>query len=172
MREAFAEFVRKNLGSDTLLVTCGLPGTWKTETASEISKIKGYPILRTDLIRLEVFKKEDVFDEVFYRGFDGGQEGAFVVVKNGKFKANIRRSNKASGWNYISKGNGSRIIGLHIYKSDKLLGEYDIYRRRGLEPCPTCGHQKSEPVLHDFNKDAEKDPELKEFLDQIIKYFS
>ena len=63
MRKAFAEFVRKNLGSDTLLITCGLPGTWKTETASEILKIKGYPILRTDLIRLEIFKKEDVFDE-------------------------------------------------------------------------------------------------------------
>ena len=45
-----------------LLITCGLPGTWKTETSQEISKIKGYPILRTDLIRLEVLKKEDVFD--------------------------------------------------------------------------------------------------------------
>jgi len=40
-----------------------LPGTWKTETSEEISKIKGYPILRSDLIRLEVLKGEDVFDE-------------------------------------------------------------------------------------------------------------
>jgi predicted kinase len=39
-----------------------LPGTWKTETAEEVSKIKGYPILRSDLIRLEVLKNEDVFD--------------------------------------------------------------------------------------------------------------
>ena len=46
-----------------LLITCGLPGTWKTETSEEISKIKGYPILRSDLIRLEVLRNEDVFDE-------------------------------------------------------------------------------------------------------------
>jgi len=63
VREHFAEFVRTELKPGTLLITCGLPGTWKTETSEEISKIKGYPILRSDLIRLEVLKNEDVFDE-------------------------------------------------------------------------------------------------------------
>ena len=63
MQEPFVEFVKTELSPGTLLVTCGLPGTWKTETSQEISKIKGYPILRTDLIRLEVLKNEDVFDE-------------------------------------------------------------------------------------------------------------
>ena len=63
MREPFAEFVKAELKPDTLLITCGLPGTWKTETSEEISKIKGYPILRSDLIRLEVLKNEDVFDQ-------------------------------------------------------------------------------------------------------------
>jgi predicted kinase len=63
LREPFAEFVRTELGPRTLLVTCGLPGTWKTEMAEEVSKIKGYDILRTDLVRLEVLKNEDVFDE-------------------------------------------------------------------------------------------------------------
>jgi predicted kinase len=62
LREPFAEFVEAELSPDILLITCGLPGTWKTETSQEISKIKGYPILRTDLIRLEVLKNEDVFD--------------------------------------------------------------------------------------------------------------
>jgi predicted kinase len=62
LREPFAEFVKTELGSGTLLITCGLPGTWKTETSEEISKIKGYSILRSDLIRLEVLKNEDVFD--------------------------------------------------------------------------------------------------------------
>jgi len=62
LREPFAEFIRSELGR-TLLITCGLPGTWKTETSEEVSRIKGYPILRTDLIRLEVLKNEDVFDE-------------------------------------------------------------------------------------------------------------
>jgi predicted kinase len=63
LREPFADFVKAELEPRTLLITCGLPGTWKTETSEEISKIKGYPILRTDLIRLEVLKKEDIFDE-------------------------------------------------------------------------------------------------------------
>jgi len=63
LREPFAEFVEAELSPDILLITCGLPGTWKTETSQEISKIKRYPILRTDLIRLEVLKNEDVFDE-------------------------------------------------------------------------------------------------------------
>ena len=63
MREPFAKFVESELGADILLITCGLPGTWKTETSEEISRIKGYPILRSDLIRLEVLKNEDIFDE-------------------------------------------------------------------------------------------------------------
>jgi len=63
MREPFAKFIESELGPDILLTTCGLPASWKTETAEEVSKIKGYPIIRTDLIRLEVLKGEDIFDE-------------------------------------------------------------------------------------------------------------
>lgn len=63
MKEPFAKFIENELGSGVLLITCGLPGTWKTETSEEISRIKGYPILRSDLIRLEVLKGEDIFDE-------------------------------------------------------------------------------------------------------------
>jgi len=51
------------LGSVFLLIACGLPGTWKTETTVEVARIKGYPLLRSDLIRLEVLKNEDIFDE-------------------------------------------------------------------------------------------------------------
>ena len=63
MKEPFREFVKSKLGAGVLLITCGLPGTWKTETSEEISRIKGYPILRSDLIRLEVLKDEDIFDD-------------------------------------------------------------------------------------------------------------
>jgi len=63
LREPFEKFIESELGAGVLLITCGLPGTWKTETSEEISKIKGYPILRSDLIRLEVLKGENVFDE-------------------------------------------------------------------------------------------------------------
>jgi predicted kinase len=63
LKEPFGKFIEKELGSGILLITCGLPGTWKTETSEEISRIKGYRILRSDLIRLEVLKDEDIFDE-------------------------------------------------------------------------------------------------------------
>ena len=63
MREPFKEYMEKELNPGTLLIACGLPATWKTETTEEVSRIKGYPILRTDLIRLEVLKNEDIFDE-------------------------------------------------------------------------------------------------------------
>jgi predicted kinase len=63
LREPFRKFIDTELGANILLITCGLPGTWKTETSDEISRIKGYPILRTDLIRRELLKNEDIFDE-------------------------------------------------------------------------------------------------------------
>ena len=63
MKEPFGKFIESELGSGVLLITCGLPGTWKTETSEEIARIKGYPILRSDLIRLEVMKGENIFDE-------------------------------------------------------------------------------------------------------------
>ncbi len=63
MKEPFVKFVESELGSGFLLIACGLPGTWKTETTEEVAKMKGYLLLRSDLIRLEVLKGEDVFDE-------------------------------------------------------------------------------------------------------------
>ncbi len=63
MKEPFAKFIESELPPGFLLIACGLPGTWKTETTEEVSKIKGHPLLRSDLIRLEVLKNEDIFDE-------------------------------------------------------------------------------------------------------------
>jgi hypothetical protein len=63
LKEPFIKFVENELGTGFLLIACGLPGTWKTETTEEVAKLKGYPLLRSDLIRLEVLKNEDIFDE-------------------------------------------------------------------------------------------------------------
>ena len=70
MKEPFAKFIETELESGTLLIACGLPGTFKTETTEEVSKIKGYPILRTDLIRREVLKDVDIFDEKVASNFE------------------------------------------------------------------------------------------------------
>jgi predicted kinase len=63
MKDPFASYIESRLEPGFLLIACGLPGTWKTETTEEVTKIKGCKLLRTDLIRLEVLKNEDIFDE-------------------------------------------------------------------------------------------------------------
>ena len=63
MREPFKEYIIKELGIDPVLISCGLPASYKTETTEVIARLKDYVILRTDLIRLEVLKGEDIFDE-------------------------------------------------------------------------------------------------------------
>ncbi len=100
MKEPFSRFIEANLGPKTLLITTGLPGTWKTETSEETSKIKGYCILRSDIIRLEVLKNEDVFDakvagnmnkrlsvydEVFRRADDLAQKGTKGIILDATF---------------------------------------------------------------------------------------
>src|SRR4030043_35014 len=62
MREPFRKFIEAELKPGFLLIACGLPGTWKTETPEEVYKIKGGKLLRTDIIRLEVLKNQDIFD--------------------------------------------------------------------------------------------------------------
>jgi len=62
MKEPFAKYIKDNLKPGFLLIACGLPGTWKTETTEEVQKIKGGKLLRTDIIRLEVLKNQDIFD--------------------------------------------------------------------------------------------------------------
>ncbi len=63
MKEPFVDFMRKELGPETVLIACGLPASYKTETTEVIADLKGYTILRSDLIRREVLKGEDIFDE-------------------------------------------------------------------------------------------------------------
>lgn len=63
MKEAFVSFMEKELKPGTVLIACGLPASYKTETTEVIAQLKGYRILRSDLIRLEVLKNEDIFDE-------------------------------------------------------------------------------------------------------------
>lgn len=62
MREPFRKFIREKLTQNALIITCGLPCTCKTGIAKEISKITGYHIMSSDLIRKELLKSEDIFD--------------------------------------------------------------------------------------------------------------
>ena len=70
LKELFAKFIAKELEADTLVITCGLPASAKTWLAERMSRMKGYPCLQTDAIRLELLKGEDIFDEVVAADMD------------------------------------------------------------------------------------------------------
>jgi predicted kinase len=62
-RESLKSFIEREITDDMVVIACGLPATNKTETTEIIARIKGYTMLRTDMIRKEVLKGEDIFDE-------------------------------------------------------------------------------------------------------------
>ncbi len=61
--EPLAEFIETELKPRFLLIACGLPATGKTAITAEIARIKGGQLLRSDLIRRELLKDEDIFEE-------------------------------------------------------------------------------------------------------------
>lgn len=63
MKEPFLAFIERGIAEGMVIITCGLPATNKTELAEVIAEVKGYTLLRTDLIRTEVLREEDIFDE-------------------------------------------------------------------------------------------------------------
>jgi predicted kinase len=63
VRESFKAFIEREIPDGMVIIACGLPATNKTETTEVIARIKGYTMLRTDIIRREVLKDEDIFDE-------------------------------------------------------------------------------------------------------------
>src|SRR4030042_3271252 len=62
MKRNFSEVIESELPKNCVLISVGLPGSWKSPVAEEISKIKGLQVLRSDMIRLEVLKGQDIFD--------------------------------------------------------------------------------------------------------------
>jgi hypothetical protein len=62
VREPFKTFVEHEIEDGMVIIACGLPATNKTETTEVIRRVRGYTMLRTDIIRKEVLKGEDIFD--------------------------------------------------------------------------------------------------------------
>jgi predicted kinase len=61
MERDFVEVIRSEIPKDPVLISVGLPGSWKSPVTEEIARLKGFEILRSDLIRLEVLKGQDIF---------------------------------------------------------------------------------------------------------------
>jgi predicted kinase len=62
MERNFSEVVKSEIPGGSVLISVGLPGSWKSPVTEEIARLKGFQILRSDIIRLEVLKNEDIFD--------------------------------------------------------------------------------------------------------------
>jgi len=62
MEKGFLEVIKSEVPNDCVLISVGLPGSWKSPVTEEIAKVKGFQILRSDMIRLEVLKGEDIFN--------------------------------------------------------------------------------------------------------------
>jgi len=62
MERAFVEVVESEIPKNSVLISMGLPGSWKSPVTEEIARMKGFLILRSDMIRLEVLKGQDIFD--------------------------------------------------------------------------------------------------------------
>ncbi len=188
MREPFVEFVKTELKSGALLITCGLPGTWKTETSEEISKIKGYPVLRSDLIRLEVLKNEDVFDEkvasdmskrvsvydeMFRRAEDLAQKGKGMILDATFVTQDLRRRAAAIAAKYnmpfvILQTHCSEEVAIarilrrtrDNYESNALTREAYLNNKKKFEPVDLDDLKKRYPQLEimHLTVDTEYDP--------------
>jgi predicted kinase len=62
MERNFSAVIESEVPKNSVLISVGLPGSWKSPVTEEIAKMKGFQILRSDMIRLEVLKGEDIFD--------------------------------------------------------------------------------------------------------------
>jgi predicted kinase len=62
MERSFSEVVKSEVPGGSVLISVGLPGSWKSPVTEEIARLKGFQILRSDIIRVEVLKGEDIFD--------------------------------------------------------------------------------------------------------------
>ena len=175
MKKPFQQFVETELGADFLLIACGLPGTWKTETTEEIARIKSYPMLRTDLIRLEVLKNEDVFDEKvaanmdkrtavyeeMFRQADETLKQAGGVILDATFVTQALRQRAAA----IAAGHGKRFIHLQTdcpqeisirrilartretYESNALTEQAYLNNKKKFEPVDIDALKKLYPDL-------------------------
>jgi len=62
MEKAFSEIIESEIPEDGVVIAVGLPGSWKSPVMEEIAGIKKFRILRSDMIRLDVLKGQDIFD--------------------------------------------------------------------------------------------------------------
>ena len=88
--------------AETLVVVCGLPGVGKTTVAETVADRVDGRLLRTDVVRKEIFTDPEyteaesrmVYDELFDRARETVEDGTSVVL-DGTFREEVRRTRAA-----------------------------------------------------------------------------
>jgi len=199
MKEPFEKFIEKELQPGTLLIACGLPGSYKTETTEEISKIKGYSILRTDLIRREVLKGMDIFnekvannyeirkrvyDEMFKRAEETLQKDVGVILdatfvtqelrrRAAEIAANQNKTFVIQQTNCTKDASINRILKRtkENYESNALTEQAYINNLKKFEDVDLDDLKKLYPNLHivHLTVDTELDPPNKWYIIEMVK---
>lgn len=105
IEELFREYIHQRLLQNTLTITCGLPAAGKSLAAKMIKKAKGTEILRSDFIRRELLKDQDIFsketasdmnlrlkiyEEMFQRAENFAKEGSGIILDATFIKHDLR----------------------------------------------------------------------------------
>lgn len=98
MRERARAAAADGSGSVTLVAVCGLPGVGKSTVARQVAERVGAEVLRTDVVRKELFEDPGytdeetaaVYDELLARAADRLAAGESVVL-DATFKTRARR---------------------------------------------------------------------------------
>src|SRR5512136_2650858 len=123
MERDFSKVIAAEVPENCVLISVGLPGSWKSPVTEEIAKMKGFQILRSDMIRLEVLKGQDIFDnkvasdpenrkrvyEEMFRQADGAlKKGKVGLILDATFFTQELRSRAAE---LAEKANRTFVIG-------------------------------------------------------------
>ncbi len=133
MEKDFVKVIEFEVPKDCVLISVGLPGSWKSPVTEEIAKVKGFQILRSDIIRLEVLKGLDVFDnkvasnpenrikvydEMFRQASEALKASKMGLILDATFFTQDLRSRAAE---LAEKGNRSFVIAECVCSEEKSI---------------------------------------------------
>lgn len=131
-------------GSATLVAVCGLPGVGKSTVARQVAERVGAEVLRTDVVRKELFddpgytdaETAAVYDELLARAADHIAAGASVVL-DATFKTRARREEVRD----LAERLGAEFRLVHVVCEEAVV-ERRIAGREGVSDADFAVHRR------------------------------
>jgi hypothetical protein len=117
MEKDFVEVIQSEVPGNAVLISVGLPGSWKSPVTEKIVELKGFQILRSDLIRLEVLKGQDIFDN--------------KVASSPENRRRVYEEMFRQAENVLEKNPGGLILDATFFTQDLRLRAADIAHQAG-----------------------------------------